>query len=90
MIITCIPVSISAMSSQRNALVEEYFHKGLHYKGIVLALSTQHHISISLRHVKCILKRKDLTHRKDNADINDAFAFISEELAASGALHGYR
>ena len=60
------------------------------YKAIVFALSVQHGIILSVRHLIRILHSRNLTRRKNQTDFNIVVDFIMEEQRQSGIMHGYR
>jgi hypothetical protein len=70
--------------------IEELFHAGLKYKDIFTVLACRHGHTVSERHLKRILKAKDLSRRKNLSPLDTAITFISNQLCTSGRLHGYR
>lgn len=78
------------MHELRDRLINFYFHIGLTYKAIVFALSVQHGIILSVRHLIRILHSRNLTRRKNQTDFNIVVDFIMEEQRQSGIMHGYR
>lgn len=47
-------------------------------------------MNLSLRHLKRILCSLDLGRRRSFSNLTEVVAFVSNELAHSGMLHGYR
>lgn len=74
----------------RDTLVEQYFDLGLNYVEIISFLLITHGITLSLRQLKRILRRKGLTKRKNHSDPAEVVAAIERELQGSGSLIGYR
>lgn len=78
-----------AASSERSALTEVYFQLGVEYKDIAYVLEKRHGFSISLRHLKRVLKDMNL-YRRRYSDLGHVIPFIQSQLQGSGQLHGYR
>ena len=74
---------------ERDSFIELYFDLGMHYKDILYILAQQHHIIISERHLKRILKSLNLS-RRTYSNLGDIVEFIHQQLLGSGQLHGYR
>ena len=74
---------------ERNRLCKMYFEMGQEYKEIVASLAVVHRIILSLRHLKRILKKMNLS-RRSFSDIGDVIEFIYDELSGSGQMPGYR
>ena len=72
----------------RDSLVEQYFDLGLNYIEIISFLLLTHGISISLRQLKRILRRKGLTRRQNYSDPAEMVAAVERELQGSGSLLG--
>lgn len=76
--------------TNRNKLIEIYFHLGLEYKDIVNILIAKHKILLSERTLKRTLQRQGLFRRKNYTNLQEVVAFIRRELQGSGSCHGYR
>ena len=63
---------------------------GLNYVEVISFLLITHGITLSLRQLKRILRRKGLTKRKNHSDPAEVVAAIERELQGSGSLIGYR
>jgi prepilin signal peptidase PulO-like enzyme (type II secretory pathway) len=74
----------------RDSLVQQYFDLGLNYVEIISFLLLTHGISLSLRQLKRILRRKGLTRRQNYSDPAEVVAAVGRELRGSGSLIGYR
>ncbi|XP_031358157.1 uncharacterized protein LOC116181857 [Photinus pyralis] len=75
---------------ERDNLIRSYFSLGLHYSEILSLLLIQHNIILSERQLKRILRRLNLTRRKNFSSFEEIFLFIEELLEGSGRFHGYR
>ena len=62
---------------------------GLKYTDIVEVLR-QSNVSISLRHLKRVLKSLGLQRRKHCSATTDVIRYIEGQLTGSGDQHGYR
>lgn len=71
------------------SLLVDLFHKGLKYWQMQYILKNDFNFSISLRHLKRLLKDLGL-QRRNFSDIDTVINFIQKELNESGQLHGYR
>lgn len=71
-------------------LIKGYFRMGLSYPEIVTMLFEVHGVSVSVRHLKRILKRNNLARRKNYTRLEPVVDFIESELGKSGRNHGYR
>ena len=74
----------------RDSLVQQYFDLGLNYVEIISFLLLIHGISLSIRQLKRILRRKGLTRRQNFSDPAEVVAAVERELQGSGSLIGYR
>lgn len=74
---------------QREILISELFATGLKYWEIQTILNREHGISMSIRHVKRLLRGMGLK-RRHFTDMDSVIIFIQNELRESGQLHGYR
>ena len=79
-----------AWKMNRDQLIEQYFKSGLNHKEIISVLATKYHLTLSLRHLKRILKRHDLYRRKHKSSNDRVIGFLQDQLRKSGKLHGYR
>ena len=81
--------SNAAMS--RLQKIKEYFFAGFKYCEIVLILYKCHNISISIRHLKRILRINNLRRRNyENTQFEDVENIIRNEIMSSGQCVGYR
>jgi len=76
--------------TERDSIIEDYFHLGFSYKEIVLFLLCRHGIKLSLRHVKRLLRSRELRRRKNYDSLPDVIDVIIKELQGSGSSIGYR
>lgn len=76
--------------STREELIKRYFRNGYSYSEILIMLSTNNNIRLSLRQLKRILKNLNLSRRKSNTTINSVVQFIARELRHSASCFGYR
>lgn len=79
--------------TQRDKLIKEYFDLGYTYKEIVASLVCTHGITLSLRHLKRILKRHGLRRKLPDggeSPLADIIIGIDKELNGSGKCLGYR
>ena len=67
-----------------------YHGQGLTAKEIRLMLRSDHQYTISLSHLKRILKQLGLRRRTDDAEIGNIVDKIKEELTGSGQCLGNR
>lgn len=74
----------------RDSLVQQYFDLGLNYVEIISFLLLTHGLSLSVRQLKRILRRKGLTRRQNYSDPTEVVATVGRELQGSGSLVGYR
>ena len=74
----------------RRRLIRHYFNLGYSYKELVACLHVQHNESLSLRHLKRLLRRDRLCRRKNKSGLFDVAEYIDSELEKPGSLHGYR
>lgn len=72
----------------RDRLVEMYFKCGLSHREIACVLATKHNMTLSLRHLKRILKKSHLYRRKHFSSTDDVIRFIRDQLDKSGQMHG--
>ena len=70
----------------RDSLVQQYFDLGLNYVEIISFLLLIHGISLSVRQLKRILRRKGLTRRQNFSDPAEVVAAVERELQGSGSL----
>ena len=75
---------------ERDALTEQYFDLGLNYVEIISFLLFTHGISISLRQLKRLLRRKGLRRRQNYSDPAVVVGAVEREIQGSGSLIGYR
>jgi hypothetical protein len=75
--------------NERNRWIEYYYDLGMSHRDIVFSLSSNQGIIISERHLRRILKMKNLCRRNNYSDIGTVTLFINETLN-SGQKHGYR
>jgi hypothetical protein len=75
---------------ERDELIERYFKLGLKYKEICLFLLSLHGIEISVRHLKRILRQRQLGRRRNPSSPNDVYEALHEEIEGSGSSIGYR
>ena len=75
---------------ERDKLIERYFKLGLKYKEICLFLLSLHGIEISVRHLKRILRQRQLGRRRNPSSPNDVYEALHEEIEGSGRSIGYR
>lgn len=73
----------------RSELLVHLYEHGLKYREIQYVLDEQCGISVSLRHLKRLLKTFGL-QRRNYSDIDTVISFIRTVLRESGQLHGYR
>jgi hypothetical protein len=71
-------------------LATKYFEMGLLYRDIVSTFEKVHHITISERHLKRILRGLTLRRRGEYSSLHDVVHFLMTEIRGSGMLHGYR
>ena len=64
----------------RDSLVQQYFDLGLNYVEIISFLLLIHGISLSLRQLKRILRRKGLTRRQNYSDPAEVVPAFEREL----------
>ena len=77
-------------SSERDGIIENYFHLGFSYQEIVLFLLCRHGIKLSLRQVKRVLRSRELRRRKNYDPLPSVIDGIIKELQGSGSTIGYR
>ncbi|CAB4043610.1 Hypothetical predicted protein [Paramuricea clavata] len=76
---------------ERDKLIERYFKLGLKYKEICLFLLSLQGIEISVRHLKRILRQRQLGRRRNpSLHSNDVYEALHEEIEGSGSSIGYR
>ena len=68
---------------ERDKLIERYFKLGLKYKEICLFLLSLHCIEISVRHLKRILRQRQLGRRRNPSSPNDVYEALHEEIEGS-------
>lgn len=78
------------MDLDKEAIIEHYFAYGYTYKEITLCLSVIHGLKTSVRQLKRILKRLNLSRRINKDDIDTVVGFVAREITESGASLGYR
>jgi hypothetical protein len=66
------------------------FGYGMKYKDIAEALHLRHGVTISLRHLKRLLRSLNCSRQPEDTNISDIVSFIGHQLEISGQLHGYR
>lgn len=71
-------------------LINDYFTLGLNHNEILMYLEMKDEIRISKRTLKRRLKRMHLYRRKHYTPIEHLLTFLSDELAKSGKMHGYK
>ncbi|PIK33712.1 hypothetical protein BSL78_29470 [Apostichopus japonicus] len=74
----------------RMPLIEHYFMQGFQGQEIVALLGLCHNISISLRHLKRLLRQLNLRRRRQASPVEDIAQVILRELEGSGRNIGYR
>lgn len=81
----------NSLSTDRDALVEQYFHLGFTYAEIVNLLISCHGIRLCLRQVKRILQKKGLRRRgRMYTDFDSIIRCVECEIQGSGRIIGYR
>jgi hypothetical protein len=76
--------------SERDNLIRHYFHLEYSYAEIVAVLWFTHEISISVRHLKRLLRAWNLNRRISWSPLEDVFKAVKEELRGSGIQLGYK
>lgn len=74
----------------RDDIIERYFHLGFQHQEILAFLTITHGITISLRHLKRVLKRRCLRRRTGQTDLGQVISAIELELEGGGNGIGYR
>ena len=64
----------------RDGVIQHYFKSGLSYNEIFSILSAHHNVSLSIRQLKRIFKKLDLSRRTPQSSINGVIAFVINEL----------
>jgi hypothetical protein len=59
------------------------------YRDIAFILALKHHLVVSERNIKRILRAEGMGRRKFSP-LADVVSFIQSELSGSGVMHGYR
>ena len=77
-------------SAAKDDLIEWYFKRGFGYNEILLFLLNCHGIHMSLRSLHRVLRRKNLSRKKEKSGLYQVLHFIQRELAGSGNNVGYR
>ena len=77
------------MAATRDELIEEYFNMGFTNQEIINCLLLNNGISISPRHLKRILAKRNLRRRR-SSPFNEIIDAIQQELDGSGSIVGYR
>ena len=79
-----------AERTERDQLIEQYFHLGYSQKEIICCLLLLHHQTISVRQLKRILASKGLRRRSNFSNLGTVLSAIEQELKGSGSEVGYR
>ena len=77
-------------TTDKNDLIKSYFQLGFNYLDIVSFLVLYHNTNISLRQVKRILKKLNLSRRRHKDDIQVITELVERELCGTGRDLGYR
>ena len=70
--------------------VEQYFNSGYSYNEIIGVLRERHQVTVSIRQLHRILRRKGLYRKGHHSQTSEVIHFINEELLGSGCCVGYR
>ena len=81
--------SLLQSSADKDDLIEWYFKRGFGYNEILLFLLNCHGIHMSLRSLHRVLRRKNLSRKKEKSGLHQVLHFIQRELAGSGNNVGY-
>ena len=71
------------------SLMSMYFREGFHHSEITALLESRHHIHVSTRTVRRVLKRLGLTRRKAKTPLSRVIDRVIVELKESGSSLGY-
>lgn len=74
----------------RDCIVESYFKQGYQYREILAFLVSCHGITMSLRHLKRVLRKRGLRRKKNPSGLEEVINAIEDEIQGSGACVGYR
>ena len=91
-----LPPYTAAMSgtsiTDRNELISHYFHQGLSNSEIIAMLLSVHCISLSLSHLKRLLRLMGLKRRQPctQDNLRELLDAVREELKGSGSCLGYK
>jgi predicted AAA+ superfamily ATPase len=80
-----LPAFHQGIDLERGELIERYFKLGLKYKEICLFLLSLHGIEISVRHLKRILRQRQLA-RRNQISPNDVYEALLRRLRAAEVL----
>lgn len=84
------PATTGNQNISRDLLIRQYFTLGFSYSEVVAFLLVNHGISVSVRHLKRLLRAMGLQKRKQQSDLNSIMSAIETELKGSGNRLGYR
>ena len=82
--------NLNRANEDRGALIEEYFLLGFNYSEVLSFLLVYHGIRLSLRHLKRILKKRELRRRNVQSSTQRVIDAVEQELQWSGNTIGYR
>ncbi|XP_048588204.1 uncharacterized protein LOC116615414 isoform X1 [Nematostella vectensis] len=85
-----LPAFANEQGLSRNDLVKKYFHLGFEYKEMLALLYVHHGETLSLRHLKRLLRKMNLKRREGVPDLATVIGMIENELFGSGNCIGYR
>jgi len=74
----------------RDDLIEYYFRLGLRQIELMAILCSRHNEVIGERHLRGLLRNKNLRRRSGYSEFDEIVNFIENQLNCSGNLHGYR
>eukprot|EP00112_Aurelia_sp_Birch-Aquarium-sp1_P017080 Seg3932.3 transcript_id=Seg3932.3/GoldUCD/mRNA.D3Y31 product="hypothetical protein" protein_id=Seg3932.3/GoldUCD/D3Y31 len=79
-----------AGAENRERYMSMYFREGFQHSEIAALLESRHHIHVSTRTVRRVLKRLSLTRRKAKTPLSHVINQVIVELKESGSSLGYR
>ena len=82
--------NLEPYARNEESFIHYYFYRGFNYKEIVLFLSQNHDIKMSMATFKRRLRRYRLRRQLPEYDIEEARASIQNIINGPGCLQGYR
>ena len=83
-------VDSNIFNTQHKHPIECYFHLGFGQHEIICFLAAYYGITLGLRQLKRILRRRGLSWRGNHSSLDDVITAIEKEIEGSGSCIGYR